>query len=189
MRRYSIEELAPCVLSIDNAVQNSSELIEFAKTFDYWQDAVVGDDNRIDDIRSNRVLPLIIENNKPSLWFNVASTFWQFADVYARKFHAYHHEMEKLQMLHYRNSNDHYGLHSDDDLQNTSRIFSMILYLNNVEQGGETYFPNFDLTIQPKEGTLIVFPANFVYAHAANPPTKGEKYAIVTWFNKLTQTS
>ena len=77
---------------------------------------------------------------------------------------------------------DHYVDHYDG---NTSlgRHISCLLYLNDDFEGGELYFNNFDITIKPEPGMLVLFPSNFAYRHEARPVTKGTKYAFVTWLH------
>lgn len=77
---------------------------------------------------------------------------------------------------------DHYPNHYDG---NTSlgRHISAILYLNDDYVGGELYFKNFDITIKPQAGMLVLFPSNYAYQHQALPVLKGTKYAIVTWLH------
>jgi len=77
---------------------------------------------------------------------------------------------------------DHYPNHYDG---NTSlgRHISAILYLNDDYVGGELYFKNFDLTIKPKQGMLLLFPSNYAYQHQALQVMEGTKYALVTWLH------
>jgi prolyl 4-hydroxylase len=64
-----------------------------------------------------------------------------------------------------------------------SRQVSYILYLNDVEIGGETVFPFYSLRVKPKKGTILMFPPFFIYTHHADPPLSGNKYVIVTWLH------
>jgi hypothetical protein len=56
-----------------------------------------------------------------------------------------------------------------------------MLYLNDVEEGGETEFLYQSMRISPKQGTLVLFPAAFTHTHRGNPPLKGDKYFITSW--------
>jgi hypothetical protein len=72
--------------------------------------------------------------------------------------------------------------HSENsNLINKSRAFSWILYLNDVEQGGETEFLYLSKRVQPKAGRILIFPAGFTHAHRGNPPLSGEKYIATGW--------
>ena len=59
---------------------------------------------------------------------------------------------------------------------------SAILYLNDVTEGGETWFDKFGLSVKPEKGKLILFPSNYAYTHQALPPVNEKKYVVVTWF-------
>ena len=63
-----------------------------------------------------------------------------------------------------------------------TRRATAILYTNDDYQGGELEFPHFNLKIKPTAGTILVFPADFVYEHVAHPVTSGTKYAVVDFF-------
>ena len=54
-------------------------------------------------------------------------------------------------------------------------------YLNDVNEGGKTVFK--DIEIQPKQGTLIVFPPLWMYPHKGEPPTSGSKYIMSTYLH------
>lgn len=70
-----------------------------------------------------------------------------------------------------------------DGLTPSGRSISPILYLNDDYEGGEIEFVNFGISIKPKAGMLVIFPANYAYQHIAHPVTSGTKYAIVTWLH------
>jgi len=72
--------------------------------------------------------------------------------------------------------------HCESDCIATShRLALVLLYLNDVEDGGETEFLYQSLRIKPKKGSLIICPADFTHTHRGNPPLTGEKYIITTW--------
>jgi len=62
-----------------------------------------------------------------------------------------------------------------------SRAFVFSIYLNDVEEGGETEFLNFSQRIKPKTGRIVIWPAAFPYVHRGNPPLSGEKYILTSW--------
>lgn len=65
--------------------------------------------------------------------------------------------------------------------------YSSVLYLNDDYEGGELFFPEFDLTIKPKFGDLITFPTNSMYIHAVKEVKYGTRYTIaLSWFRKTT---
>tara|TARA_R100001460_G_scaffold6184_1_gene16346 strand:- start:620 stop:1216 length:597 start_codon:yes stop_codon:yes gene_type:complete len=64
---------------------------------------------------------------------------------------------------------------------NEARAFVFAVYLNDVEEGGETEFLNFSQRVKPKTGRIVIWPAGFPYVHRGNPPLSGEKYILTSW--------
>ena len=61
------------------------------------------------------------------------------------------------------------------------RLFAFMTYLNNVEEGGTTYFDNYNLDIEPKKGLTLIWPAEWTHTHRGNKVIKGTKYMITGW--------
>tara|TARA_A100001201_G_scaffold27979_1_gene30575 strand:+ start:305 stop:895 length:591 start_codon:yes stop_codon:yes gene_type:complete len=63
------------------------------------------------------------------------------------------------------------------------RILVWILYLNDIDEAGETEFLYQKLRVPPKQNSLVIFPANFAYVHRGNV-VHGErsKYIVTGWF-------
>jgi len=64
---------------------------------------------------------------------------------------------------------------------NEARAFVFSIYLNDVEEGGETEFLHFSKRVKPKTGRIVIWPAGFPYVHRGNPPLSGEKYILTSW--------
>jgi len=65
--------------------------------------------------------------------------------------------------------------------ETASRIGTYILYLNDIQEGGETEFLYQKLRIEPEAGKLVIFPAGITHIHRGNPPLKGTKYISTGW--------
>ena len=63
----------------------------------------------------------------------------------------------------------------------SDRVLVYMVYLNDVEEGGETEFLYQRRRIKPKKGTIMLFPSNFTHTHRGNPPLSNHKYAITEW--------
>jgi hypothetical protein len=61
------------------------------------------------------------------------------------------------------------------------RILTFTLYLNDVEQGGETEFLYYPRRIDARAGRIALFPAGFTHAHRGNQPLTGDKYILTGW--------
>lgn len=66
--------------------------------------------------------------------------------------------------------------------EDSKRVLAWLVYLNDVEEGGETEFLYQSMRVKPKKGTAVVFPAAFTHLHRGNPPLSGEKYIVTGWF-------
>lgn len=66
-------------------------------------------------------------------------------------------------------------------LDEARRITAWLVYLNDVEEGGETEFLYLHKRIKPKAGTMVIWPAGFTHTHRGNPPLTGTKYIISSW--------
>ena len=64
---------------------------------------------------------------------------------------------------------------------NEARAFVFSIYLNDVEDGGETEFLHYSKRVKPKTGRIVIWPAGFPYVHRGNPPLSGEKYILTSW--------
>jgi prolyl 4-hydroxylase len=62
-----------------------------------------------------------------------------------------------------------------------TRDVSLVGYLNDDFEGGETCFDRQSLKVTPKAGSIILFPAYYTHPHQALPVRSGKKYAWTTW--------
>jgi prolyl 4-hydroxylase len=71
------------------------------------------------------------------------------------------------------------------------RTWTAMVYLNDVEEGGETDFPYLDLTVKPECGLALIWnnldldnkPNEFTL-HESLPVKKGSKYIITKWYRE-----
>jgi len=69
------------------------------------------------------------------------------------------------------------------------RTFTVTLYCNDVEEGGETYFTKLKYGIKPEKGQAVVWynltddlNGNTNTMHTGTPVLKGEKWIVTKWF-------
>ena len=73
-------------------------------------------------------------------------------------------------------------IHTERTILETShRVFAFMTYLNDVEEGGSTYFNHYDLDIKPKKGLTLLWPAEWTHSHKGNILKSGLKYIITGW--------
>ncbi len=89
---------------------------------------------------------------------------------------------ENLRLKRYLpNGRDSFPPHVDVMDQAAARRFmTAFIYLNGNE-GGETVFPDLNLSIAPEAGKLLAFPVNWVFPHAGLPPRSSPKYILHTY--------
>jgi prolyl 4-hydroxylase len=63
-----------------------------------------------------------------------------------------------------------------------NRYLVFLWYLNDVAAGGETYFTDLDIAVQPKAGRLLMFPPYWMFQHEGRRPLSGDKYILSTYY-------
>ena len=67
------------------------------------------------------------------------------------------------------------------EMKARNRIMAFMLYLNDVEEGGETEFLYQKCRFKPEKNTMLVWPSQFTHVHRGNPPLSNDKYIITGW--------
>ena len=83
------------------------------------------------------------------------------------------------------NIGDHFShIHTErSSLNNLHRVFAWMTYLNDVDNGGNTYFSHYDLRIKPEKGKTLIWPAEWTHAHCGEVLNEGVKYIITGWMH------
>jgi hypothetical protein len=92
---------------------------------------------------------------------------------------------EELRIKRYRaGGEDQFAPHVDvGDHASARRFLAALLYLNDVEEGGETEFMQWGQAIRPRAGTLLLFPPLWPWLHAGRPPISGPKHILSTYLH------
>ena len=73
--------------------------------------------------------------------------------------------------------------HCEQNGENFDRALAWTVYLNDIPNGeGETEFLWQGLKVQPKAGTVSIFPASFTHTHRGNPVYSCDKYIATGWY-------
>jgi Rps23 Pro-64 3,4-dihydroxylase Tpa1-like proline 4-hydroxylase len=73
--------------------------------------------------------------------------------------------------------------HQDQGI--STRVLSVLIYLNDDYEGGEIEFPHSNVKIKPTAGSVIFFPSNFLYVHTVHPLVSGQRYALPNWYHNV----
>lgn len=177
------------IIIFDNFLSDNEcdELIEYANNQQLITSETLGDyGNVTTDYRKSEQLWITDEQHQIA---KKISDFCEYNLNLPKK------NMESLQLVKY-DVNGYFKEHYDAELDKTKnnnikdRAHTFIVYLNNVEEGGETRFPNLDLNFKPKKGTAIYFktllPDGVLLKkslHQGMPIIRGEKYIVNKWIH------
>jgi len=104
---------------------------------------------------------------------------------------------EYFQLLRYE-KDQYYRSHSDYishqiDRPMGVRILTFYFYLNDVDAGGGTHFPELGMTVTPKKGRAVLWPSVYDHEphtrdprsdHEAMPVVNGVKYGANAWLHQ-----
>ena len=101
---------------------------------------------------------------------------------------------EGLQVLNYKIGQEykaHFDFFSPSKVGNNPRISTLVMYLNDVEQGGETFFPKLNFSVSPQKGMAVYFEyfyndhtINELTLHGGAPVIIGDKWAATQWMRR-----
>jgi prolyl 4-hydroxylase len=92
-------------------------------------------------------------------------------------------KISELVMKRYMPTGDEgFQLHFDALGEKANRYLVFLWYLNDVTEGGQTEFPELNISIQAKAGRLLIFPPYWMFQHIGQPPISSDKYILSTYF-------
>ncbi|KGR77408.1 2OG-Fe(II) oxygenase [Ureibacillus manganicus] len=159
-------------------------LIQLSK--DRLQRSKIGSTKKVSDIRTSSGAFLTDINNE--ILARVEKRISQIMEIPTN-------HGEGLHILNYtpgQEYKEHYDYFaSTSKAASNNRISTLVLYLNDVEEGGTTFFPKLGLTVCPQKGMAVYFEyfyndplLNELTLHAGTPVEKGEKWIATQWMRK-----
>jgi hypothetical protein len=132
-----------------------------------------------DDIFYNEKMEIAKE-----LFYGLESAFYHYSNVlYPYAGRNIKGEVDQVSILRYEKSG-YLPEHIDQGI--SSRVLSVVAYLNDDYDGGEITFTsvgNGGITIKPEAGSAVFFPSNFVGSHVISEVTRGIRYAVPNWYH------
>jgi prolyl 4-hydroxylase len=186
--RLKIYHKNPLIFTIDNILTNNECQLIIDKCKDKMERAQigVGEKSKVSKIRTGSSYFLKYLDD-PEL-FEIFKKITLLLKRPGRNFDPF------FQVIHY-NPGEEYKVHIDpsaDRMKNENiihRKFTVLTYLNDVDGGGETEFPNLNLKIEPKQGRIVYF-ENYNNkeicqdsCHRSLPVIRGEKWAFNLWYH------
>lgn len=176
----------PLVVVLGNVLSDEEcdELIRLSK--DNMHRSKIGYSREVNDIRTSS--GMFFEGTEHSILSTIEKRVSNIMNVPVE--HA-----EGLQILNYTPGQE-YKAHFDyfsatSKASENNRISTMVMYLNEVEQGGETYFPELNFTVSPKKGMAVYFEyfytnhtLNEQTLHGGAPVIAGKKWIATQWMRR-----
>jgi len=187
--RSVIKHNEPLVIELENVLSDGEcdKLILFSQTQNRLQRSKIGTSHQVNDIRTSS--GMFFEHSENELISTIEQRVSAIMGIPLQ--HA-----EKLQILNYapgQQYKDHYDYFTSPTKKADNRISTLIMYLNDVEEGGETTFPKLNLSVPPRKGNALYFEyfyndtsLNELTLHAGLPVVKGEKWVATQWMRKQT---
>lgn len=70
-------------------------------------------------------------------------------------------------------------------MEDSGRLLTVMLYLNDILEGGETEFLYYKKRVKPVSGRLLIWPSGFTHTHRGNPPLSETKFILTGWVDLL----
>ena len=137
-----------------------------------------------------------INHNKDDITLSVANRISNIVEIPLEN-------TESFQIIYYDKSQEyfnHYDAWDFNDIERSKRnlnkggqrLFTALVYLNNVEEGGSTKFTKLNIDVKAEKGKLLIFEnvyedtniRHYYSEHAGKPIINGEKYAFNLWFRE-----
>ena len=160
---------------------------EFIDFFDKWAGAsmISHEGGRKDSQLALHHYDMMVTPGAPGLMQRYNDVVHQCLMIYMERFEYLKKITLQSLYLKVQKTSPSEGFHNwhseNSDAKNCRRILATTVYLNDVEEGGETEFLYLSKRIKPKAGRVVIWPAGFPYVHRGNPPLSGSKYILTSW--------
>jgi prolyl 4-hydroxylase len=177
------------VIIIDNFLSNKEcdNLINYSKTKELITSETLNDNGNVtSDYRKSE--QIWIKDNENKIAKKISDLCEELLDLPKKN-------MESLQFVRY-DVNGYFKVHYDAEPNKEKktnikdRAHTFMVYLNDVDEGGETEFPKLKLKIKPKKGRAVYFKTLLNNGelllnslHQGMPIIRGEKYIINKWIH------
>ena len=85
------------------------------------------------------------------------------------------------QLVKFKPNNYYSHIHCEHDERHSNRIFAWMIYLNDIKEGGGTYFHHQNFTTEPAAGNLYIWPAGWTHMHVGVNAPYESKYTVTGW--------
>jgi prolyl 4-hydroxylase len=176
----------PLIVLLGNVLSNDEcdELIRLSKN--RMNRSKIGTVHEVDELRTSS--SIFLDEDESDVVTRIEKRVSQIMNIPVE-------HGEGLQILNYKIGQE-YKAHFDffsstNRVVNNPRISTLVMYLNDVEDGGETYFPKFNFSVSPQKGMAVYFEyfyddhtLNELTLHGGAPVIIGDKWAATQWMRR-----
>lgn len=176
----------PLIVVLGNVLSNEEcdELIRLSK--DKMKRSKIGTNREVNELRTSS--SMFLEESENVIVAGIEKRISSIMNIPIE-------HGEGIQILQYAPGQEYKAHHdffsSSSKVANNNRISTLIMYLNDVEEGGETYFPKLNLSVSPQKGMAVYFEyfytdqhLNDLTLHGGAPVITGEKWIATQWMRK-----
>jgi len=176
----------PLIVVLGNVLSDEEcdELIRLSK--DRMQRSKIGSTREIDQLRTSS--SMFFQEAENDVVVTIEKRLSQIMNIPVE-------HGEGIQVLNYQIGQEykaHYDyFKSTKQPVNNPRISTLVMYLSDVEHGGETYFPKLGLSVSPQKGMAVYFEyfyenheLNELTLHGGGPVIVGDKWAATQWMRR-----
>ena len=176
----------PLVVILGNVLSEDEcdELIRLSR--DRIQRSKIGKTSEIDELRTSS--SMFFQEGESDFVTRIENRISQIMNIPVE-------HGEGLQILNYKIGQE-YKAHFDffsskDRIVSNPRISTLVMYLSDVEHGGETFFPKLNFSISPQKGMAVYFEyfyddlaVNELTLHGGAPVLTGDKWVATKWMRR-----
>lgn len=139
-----------------------------------------------DDEQLYMLDPSRIQTVQPHYVNEFFTVLWEkIIPIYANKFSILQEkslEADQLKMKKIIPGGGFHQWHYEALGADSKRRLVVQLYMNDIDEAGETEFLYQNIRINPKKNRLLVWPSDWTHTHRGNPPIgTTDKYILTTW--------
>ena len=95
-------------------------------------------------------------------------------------------QIENISFKRYYPGKAYHGLHCErSGLKTCARMLVWMFYLNDVHDGGETFFPHQEKKVKAEQGKLVIWPSDWTHIHRGITSPTQTKYILTGWFSHI----
>ncbi|CAH0264487.1 hypothetical protein SRABI96_03517 [Peribacillus sp. Bi96] len=177
-----LEEPLIVVLGSVLSDEECDELIRLSK--DKLHRSKIGDSHEVNEIRTSS--GMFFQENESDIITRIEKRISSIMNIPIE-------HGDGIQILKYSPGQEykaHFDFFTSKETKN-NRISTIVMYLNDVEHGGETFFPKLNFSVSPKKGMAVYFEyfyndnhINELTLHGGAPVINEEKWVATQWMRR-----